>query len=242
MDFQGAPPGRHGEAQRRAGSQIVRPQGPAIRDDFLHINRRRLFVGLHPGLDGHDAADRGEPQPAIPGLPTGRLGDAVALHGRQPVGPAERGAVNGLARGKILQLLLAHPEDALAAAHPEIAEVVFEDLVNLVAEQSLPSGVGGELAAFVTIEAAGPGADPERALAVLVERVDRVAREALAHREVGKLPALPTAQSAVRPDPHVAFVVFQERLHGVAGQPVGGGVGGEFAALKSIQSPAGADP
>ena len=134
MDFQAAPPRRHGEAQRCPGSQGVRPQRPAIHDDFLNINRRRPFVGLHPGLDGHHAADGGEPQPAIPGFPAGRLGDAVALHRGQPIGPAERGAVNGLARRKLLQLLLAHPEDALAAAHPEKAEVVLEDFINLVAE------------------------------------------------------------------------------------------------------------
>src|ERR1019366_8427728 len=142
------------------------------------------LVGLDARFHRHDAADRGKPQAPVPGLPSGRFSHPVALDAGEAVPPAKHGAEDRMDHPpiQIVEVLLADLENPLAAAHPEVTKVVLHNLVNLIAEQSLPGGIGGKLACLVAVEAAAPRADPKSLIAVLIERIHVVVREAIPRR------------------------------------------------------------
>src|SRR5438105_3211511 len=95
--------------------------------NFFNNDRRRFIVGFNSGLDRDHASDSGKPDSPIFAFPTRRLGDAIALNANEAVRFSKRGGADELDRSpvKILEILLAHPENARPAAHPKVPEIVL---------------------------------------------------------------------------------------------------------------------
>src|SRR6185295_4696039 len=154
MDFDFAASGWDGD-----GIGIGRAVGskhPLLGNNFLDEDGGRSAVGLDFWVHGHSALNGGKPQTSVASFPTGGFRQTIALDADQSVCATVGRAVDGveLAPVEVVQSAPAHAEDTLATTHPEIAEVVFEDFVNLVAEKSLGRSVGGKLAVRKPVEAA----------------------------------------------------------------------------------------
>ncbi len=131
----------------------------------------------------------------------------------------------------------------------EISLTSPEDGADEVAAQTVHARVAGELARCQMRQPV-PGADPQRAVAVGVERADEVVRQAVgggesldaAHCSIGSSP-VEQVESVGRADPQVAIGPAGEREDDVAGEAVRGGDVGEAGAGAAVQPrPVGADP
>src|SRR5258706_9980007 len=110
--------------------------GAFVGDDLLDNDGGRLLVGFDSGLDGYHTANGGEPDASVFAFPTGRLGHTIALNAHQTIRFPKRGGAHYFDGPSIqgFEILLADPENPRAAAHPKIAEIVFHNLVDFIAE------------------------------------------------------------------------------------------------------------
>lgn len=121
-----------------------------------------------PGIEGDEAVDAPEPEPSVPG-PDSRI--VVELPALEPV-------------GEVVQRLDGHRlgvevDQPVVGAHPEVAAVVLQYLVNDVARQSLAGGDArkGLVDLVVKAEPAVLGGEPKPPFAVLEGAGDAVVAE-----------------------------------------------------------------
>ena len=237
-----------------------------------HVARQALGAAVvvdAPVVDAlQAAAERADPEVAVAVLvdradhvareavPGGDVGNGAPLHHVEAA------------------LVVADPHAALAVdvhrAHPVAAEPVLrrvareraalqaEETVAVGADPQPPLGVRvqglhrlaretGHVAEAALVPAREPlgGADPEAARAVLGERVDEIAREAVARREIreGAVP-VPGEPAADRRDPEVARAVGLQAPHHVAaqGRRVAGVEDGEARAVEAREPRLGREP
>ena len=111
-------------------------------------------------------------------------------------------------------------EDAVKTSHPEPAVIVFDDLVDAIAKQSLAGSISGEFAVLEAIEAAARGANPEVAFTVFVESAGRGVRQTVSRCEPGKGAVPQPPKAVVGSDPKVAFVVLKDGPDRLGGHSV----------------------
>ena len=90
----------------------------------------------------------------------------------------ERTRPADLSVGEVRQLLLPDAEHALAAGHPQVPVVVFDDAVHEAGKEPVVHRVGRELAILQSAQALA-GANPQHVLAVDEQRLDAVVRQAV---------------------------------------------------------------
>ena len=80
-----------------------------------------------------------------------------------------------LAGRELIQSGLADAQNAAAAAQPEIAIIILDDLDDGVRPQALPGGEGGYSPVKPVAQPCSSGANPDRTLAIRIERANRLA-------------------------------------------------------------------
>src|SRR3954453_17191835 len=119
---------------------------------------------------------------------------------------------------QIIEIAFAYPENSVATAHPEIAEVVLENSVDLIVEQTLPRRIDSEFTVLKAVQPASLGSEPERMRLVFVDRVHHVMRESLRGRLVFKVAASPQAEPAIGAEPKLAIAGFVYCHHHITGE------------------------
>src|SRR5207244_4026683 len=116
----------------------------------------------------------GKPEPAIAGMPAGRLFQAIAFTIFHAVGSIESLATDraDLAIGIIAQLAPRGAVDAFVARHPEVPLAVLEDHPNRIIEESRRGRITSEFILPKSVQATAAGAYPDRPFAIFIERND----------------------------------------------------------------------
>src|SRR4051794_35012185 len=94
-------------------------------------------------VDHRDALLRRKPQTPVVRLHTGRLRAAIRLAVPKSIAfrIARRVDARDFPIGEGVELFAIDPEDAAVGAHPETAEVIFEDLMNHFIEEAIAGSV-----------------------------------------------------------------------------------------------------
>ncbi len=127
-----------------------------------------------------------------------------------------------LSVGEVRQFLLLDAEHALAAGHPQVLVIAFDDAVHEAGKEPVVHRVGRELAILQSAQALA-GSNPQHGLVVHEQRLDAVGRQAVLRRVRREPSVFETVQSsAARSNPERAVPIFLDSSDGVARQAVAG--------------------
>src|SRR6185436_12855711 len=97
--------------------------------------------------------------------------------------------------GEVVEVALAHAEDALAGVQPHVALAVLDEAVHVARVEPVAGGQGGEAVVLEAVQPLARG-DPEGVLAIEVQRLDARAGQPVAIGEDLELEAGPARADA----------------------------------------------
>ena len=230
---------------RSAASPRFKRHGAIINFEAFEHDGRRLRIGRDGRRINHrHAAHRRKPELAVARLDARRPAPAVAFDVLHPVALAkgDRRDRADFPLGKIVQFLFAHAIDAAIAAHPDPAEVVFQDLKHAVVKEPVLRRVAREPAILEAPQPAVIRANPQRAIAVLSERPHRIARQAVRFGPGGEASIPEMRQAAVAAQPEAACAISNNDFGVITSQSVFGREVGSHAIFVAHHAALSAEP
>ena len=195
-------------SQARRAAEIHRIAVGRYLNQVRHRTERRRFARAR--IQHRQAPAGGKPETAV-GSADPSAGCGItrgALRAAQPVvhPVVLRLQPGSLPGAELRELAFGDPADAARGTQPERFAIV-EHLADVVAQQPVPRPVVDEPAVAQGIQPPAECADPKRALRILVERADLIARKAVGSGELPALIPLDSPQAfpvGARPDRAVA--------------------------------------
>ena len=136
-----------------------------------------------------------------------------------------------------------HPEERRAGAHPERLFPIAKNRRRSRSGHESGDRQGRDCAVCKTVDLGAARADEEAAIAVQVQRADRIDGQSVPDRVVGEFSIREVAQPAIGADPEAAITIRAQDRDEIARQSFLRGVDGELAILEPAEATAvGADP
>ncbi len=138
--------------------------------------------------------------------------------------------------------MLADAVESAVRGHPEVPEVVLENLERAVVEEPFARRDAREAPVLESPQPAVIRADPERAVCVLVERANRIARKAVALGPARELSTVESAQTAEPADPEAPVPPLDDRSYVCRDEAALGPVSRRLAVCEPDEPPLDAEP